>query len=637
MNYFRDSIPKDRPRDIVEWAEISGIKVDGKSFDSKISPQIIPVLRAMMNPRVRGGTLVKPVQSGGSTVGEILIAFWAAFFYGQIQYNWPNQGAAEHRWKTRIIKLLLSVCDLAWAGGRFDETICQANFVNTTVVAQGVVAKGALDSDTIPMQVNEEVHSWEPGLLDKARRRQTRVWDKKFLDISNAGMVGDQLHAAYEAGSMDAWEVLCPGCGQYHVMRFRWDEKKPEIGGLRFDTAAGRQENGKYNLRKIIPTIRYQMPCGLIVRDKPEERRALAGRYRSTNEGAVEELKSWNYEAVSVFEISWFDLVSEWLTAIRALKAGDGEPMKKFVQERECKFYSDESVPFSGTMIVNNMLIKSREGLPGRAARFWFADKQKGYAHKGQLTHYWLVIRDVMPNCDSQLVFEGMVQTDADLLARMEEHGCIPQSGAVDCGWDRANVLQFCYRNGCNAQTTSAQDKLFFHKDDKAYRIYSQPEGLHLQLKVPPKFNYVTVMANSKVEYRPSPEEPLHWSIHRIGSLKLLNFLRGHAELVKKNGGNDFIKWEVPGDVSDDYKKQIQSWEFSSKKKAGTNQIVEICRQRLQDDHMLMCEAGIANLMSMAPHPDHPALSILSVRLAQMGITENVLAPQVETATKEEK
>jgi hypothetical protein len=636
MNLFQNSIPDDPPSDIISWAETCGLKVDGKSFDSKISPQIIPVLQDMMNPRVRGGTLVKPVQAGGSTVGEILLVFWAAFYYGQIQYNWPNQGAAEHRWKTRIVKLLLSAHDLVWAGGRFDETICQANFVNSTIIAQGIEAKGALDSDSIPLQLNEEIHSWPPGMLDKARRRQTRIWNKKFLDISNAGVVGDQLEAAYEAGSMDVWENLCPGCKKYHVMRFRWDEKNPELGGLRFDTAAGRQENGKYNLRKITPTIRYQMPCGFIVRDTPEDRRALAGRYRPTNPGAVEELKSWTYEAVSVLEISWFDLVEEWLKSIRALKTGDGEPMKKFVQERECKFYSEESVPFSGMVVVNNMLVKSREGLASHVMRAWFADKQKGYAHKGEFTHYWLVIRDVMANADSLLVFEGLVQTDADLKARLEEHECIPASGAIDCGWDRQNVLQLCYREGYNAQTTSAQDKLFFHAEEKAYRIYSPPEGLHKQLKVPPKFDYVSYMKNDKMEYGPSNEEPRHWSIHRIGSLKLLNFLRGHKQLVERNGGTDFIKWEVPGDVSEDYKKQMESWEFSSKKKKGTNQVVEICKQRLAADHMLFCEAGIANLIAMAPHPEIPNLSILSVRLAQMGITESVIGGETTTSKNNE-
>ena len=640
MNYFRDSIPKDRPSDIVSWAETSGIRVDGKSFDSKISPQIIPVLQAMMNPRVRGGTLVKPVQSGGSTVGEILIAFWAAFFYGQIQYNWPNQGDAEHRWKTRIIKMLLSVHDLVWAGGRYDETICQANFVNTTIIAQGVVAKGALDSDTIPMQVNEEVHLWEPGLLDKARRRQTRVWDKKFLDISNAGMVGDQLHAAYEAGSMDVWEVLCPGCGQHHIMRFRWDEKKPELGGLRFDTAAGRQENGKYNLRKIIPTIRYQMPCGFIVRDKPEERRALAGRYRSTNEGAVEELKSWNYEAVSVFEISWFDLVSEWLTAVRALKAGDGEPLKKFVQERECKFYSPQSIPFSGETIYNTSLKKNREGMKNRIYRAAKFDWQKGYKHKGELQHYWGVIVDVDIDANSQLVWEGIIESDAELLAEVDAHEVPHCNVWIDCtGKQNKTILQFCYQNGMNALDLALSRQTLFLHPDGTRRFFSPGKPIHLELNTRPVFEPVVKRSKKTGEREelPNPEEPLVVSLNKAGLLANYFFIRNMKSAVllanPKATPADYISLEIPDDVSDAFKEQNESWQVvPGHRGSAKDDSVDGFKPRSNIDHLLMCMAYHCFELEWKLHPNSD-LSLLGARLTALGIPQHENKPTI----KEEK
>ncbi|MDE2102235.1 MAG: phage terminase large subunit family protein [Patescibacteria group bacterium] len=620
MNYFRDSIPKDRPDDVVAWAESSGIRVDGKSFDSKISPQIIPVLRAMANPRVRGGTLVKPVQSGGSTVGEILICFWAAFFHGQIQCNWPDQGAAEHRWKTRIVKLLLSVHDLIWAGGRYDETICQANFVNSMIIAQGVQAKGALDSDTIPFQVNEEVHLWEKGLLEKARRRQTRVWDKKFLDISNAGIEGDQLHRAYEAGSMEVWENFCPGCGKWHVMRFRWDPKKPELGGLRFDTDAGRLPNGKYNFNKIIPTIRYQMPCGFIVRNNPAERRALIGRYRATNDGAIEELRSWTYEAVSVIEIDWLDLVREWLTAIRAKKSGDIEPLKKFVQERECHFWNPEtSVPFHGQILVNNSLLKSREGMKYKIARFWAFDRQKGYKARGETPHFWLVIRDMDENANSLLVWEGMLQTEADVLAKLKEYDCKLMSGCGDATWDRDNMLAFAHRSEFNAVTGSNQREYFSVKQadgSTVKRVWSKPEPLWRMMNMPaPKYNYHNDFNQliKVVESVPDNREPRHWSYHKLGILKLLFFLRSHRQIAGENG----IKWEVPGDVSEDYHHQLESWDVVVERQGKTNQVVEQFRQIALADHMLMCEAYIAMLMAMS--------GVLGRRLAMLGIQDTTL------------
>lgn len=630
MNLFANSIPKDKPSDIVAWAETSGLKVDGKSFDSKISPQILEPLRAMMNPRVRVGTLVKPVQAGGSTAGEILLAFWAAFFYGQIQYNWPNQGAAEHRWKTRIVKLLLSVHDLHWAGGRFDETICQANFVNSTIIMQGVVAKGALDSDTIPFQINEEIHLWDPGLLEKASRRQTRVWDKKQFNISNAGMVGDQLEAAYEAGSMDVWENLCPGCGKYHIMRFRWDDKNPELGGLRFDTSAGRQENGKYNLQKIKPTIRYQMPCGFIVRDTPEERRKLTGRYRSTNPGAIEEIKSWTYEAVSVLEIDWFDLVCEWLKAVRALKTGDGEPLKKFVQERECKFYSPQSVPYSGATIYNTSLKKNRNGMGDkklyRAAKF---DWQKGYKHKGELQHYWGVIVDVDIDANSQLVWEGMVESDSELIAEIDAHE-VPRCNVwIDCtGTNKKSILQLCYQNGMNAIDLGISRQTLFLHPDGVRRFYSAGKPIYKELNTPPVFEPI-VRRNKKTGEREefqNPEEPTVVSLNKAGLLANYFFIRNMKAAVlasnPKATAADYISLEIPDDVSEDFKQQNESWQVvPGHRGSAKDDSVDGFKPRSNNDHLLMCMAYHCFELEWKLHPNYE-LSLLGARLAALGIPQ---------------
>lgn len=626
------SIPDPAPTDIIAWAERIGLKVDGHSFDSSRVPQLIEPIRAMTDTRTRTGTLFKPVQSGGSTAAEVVAAFWAAFYNGLIQYNWNNDGKAKWRWNTRILKMLESCKDIRWAGGPYDRTSCKADMINTTMLVQGIEADGALDSETVPLQINEEVHLWSPGQLDKARRRQTLVWNAKAFDVSNAGNVGDQLDLAFQDGSMETWEVFCPGCKSFHFMRFRWDSRRPELGGLRFDTSAGRRSASerRYNMSEIVRTIRYQMPCGFPVRDVPKERRLLRGQYKQLNAGALSHKRSWTYEGVSVTEINWTDLVSEWLTAVRAIKGGDEDPMRRFTQERECRPWSRELIPFSGHVIVNKTLTKSRAGLPNKILRAWFADKQKGFAHKGDFMHFFLVIRDFDEDANSLLVYEGRCETEADVQARLIEHGCYPNAGAVDCTWDTAQVKQFCFRIGCNAQTTSNQEKLFYHPDEKVYKIHSKPEGLHKQMGIPPKHSYSSSVKGNSLVYHPHPSEPMHWNIHQIGHLKLLNFLRSHEEVVKRNGGTDFIKWEVPGDVSEDYLKQIDSWEFSTKQKNGTNEEIEVCRQRFKDDHYLFCEAGIANIVSMAPHPKFPNYSILAVRIARLGLTEAVIGTKAE-------
>jgi hypothetical protein len=626
MNLFDNSIPKNHPEDVIAWAETCGLKVDGHSFDSSRVPQLIEPLRAMVNPRVRVGTLVKPVQSGGSTVGEILLAFWAAFFYGQIQYNWRDQGMAEKRWDTRIRKMLLSVHDLVWAGGRYDELICMAKFVNSTIFVQGTRADGALDSETIPFQINEELHLWEPGLLDKARRRQTLVWNSKALDISNAGVVGDQLEAAYEEGSMEIWEVLCPGCGKHHVMQFRFNEKNPELGGLRFDTSAGRVDGGKYNLNKIVPTIRYQMPCGFIVRDDARERRALVGRYRATNAGAIESRRSWNYDAVSVPEIKWPELTFEWLKAIRAKKTGDIEPLKKFVQERECQFWNPSThIPFSGATLYN-VNLKNRDAMPGAVYRGAKFDWQAGYKAKGELEHYWGVIVDVDINANSQLIWEGKCQSDAELLAELDAHKVPRKNAWIDStGVQKKRHLQFCYQNGLNAISLDQSRQQGFLHADKVRRFYSEGKPIYKELNTVPLFD-LSFERDGKggVIEKNHPDEPMVVELHKAGLLAFYFFIRNmKATVLKENPKateNDYIRIDIPADVSDDFKAMMESWEMiPGHKGAAKDESVDGFKPRSRFDHQLMNMAYHSFDLEWNLRPD-TGLSLIGERLAALGL-----------------
>jgi len=597
MNIFSTAIPPACPADIITWAE-ANIKVDGHSFDASRTPQLVEPIRAMADAGTRIGTLIKPVQVGGSTAGEVVLAYWAAFGNGLIQFNWENDLKATNRWHDRILPALESCRDIKRTGHRFEELICEARYINTTVRCQGVFREDALDSDTVPLQINEEIHGWKPGFLSKARRRQTQVWNSKAFDISNASQVGDQLHAAYEDGTAEVWEINCPKCDGWHKMQFRWNPDRPGEGGLRWDADGCKLADGRFNYNKLAETIRYQMPCGHEVRDIAAERRQLRGRYRVTNEGAHVSHRSWTFDAVSCDSINWLRLVQEWHAAVRGLKTGDTEQMHRFVTERECRFYSDEAIPYRGAVVVSAGITKSRDGLPNRAARLWAADAQKGYRSKGELSHYWLVIRDVLENCDSRLVFEGSIQTDTDLIAMLEEHGCQPRCGVIDATWDTKRLMEFCYRNGFNATLGSAKQEWFAHPD-KIRRFYSAPKPIHGELNVPPRFNYTATAAG----WTPAVDEPQVWFYNKAGLLSNLDFLRYHEELVRQADANapawHFIKYEVPADVSEDYKLQIDSWERRASTRGRAREHIEEWRQTRPADHMRLCEGYIAMLMEM--------------------------------------
>lgn len=673
VGQLRRGIPQPLPP-IVEWAEehVSVWGVKGKKFIQSHTPWTRFPIECCDKPGMRFVTLVKPVQTGGSVVGEIAVCRWIVRGFGEIQWNWQDDARALERWKKRLEKILKScgpVMERWPVGGleRFKATNCLVVFPNCSLTVQGVFVPNNLDSDSIAFQVNEEIHTWPPGMLEKAFKRGTACAFPISLNISNAGYKDDQLHEAFRSGTMREWEVPCPGCSNphhpantvYHVMRIQWDDDRPDLGGLRYDSKGCKRDDGTFDYNRLASTLRYQMPCGYTIHHEDiQTRRQLSngGRYSEPrNKGALWSNESMIYEAVISHDINWLGLVQEKHSALRALKNGNPEPWRIYLQERESKFYSAEQRPVEA-VVINVNLRKNREGLPDRAARFWAADKQKGYRARGEIKHYWLAIRDCKENADSRLVFEGMVQTDADLVGHLLEHDCAVYScprggnhdfrvakpgncsvcgvplmsafptGCIDSTWDRDNVLQFCYHSGMNALHVSPQDKPFYHRNEKVHRLWSEPEPIHKILNIRPKYDYQKAYdpEQQAIVWVPHQDEPRIWSGHQIGMLKLLFFLRNHEANVRANYPNAsdemVIKYETPGDVSDDYKEQNAAWEYVIEQRGRSQSAVEQLKKVNGEkgaDHLMMCEAYIAKLIAMS--------GILPGRLAALGVGLSVI------------
>ena len=231
-------------------------------------------------------TFVKPIQSGGSTVGEGAITYWLSTHNGgNVQANWPNDKKSDERWSTRMEKIMKGCKPLMdrTDPARFKWNKGLVIFPHCNFFMQGILTANAVSSDPIRFQVNEELHDdsatsgWkDEGRLEQAYGRCTRFWNAVIFNISNAGKKDGQLHKAFLAGTMQHWQVKCPGCREYHVMRMRWDDQHPEFGGLRYDSDKFRRKDGGLDYFGLQSTVRYQMPCGYIVRDDVSERRRLS-------------------------------------------------------------------------------------------------------------------------------------------------------------------------------------------------------------------------------------------------------------------------------------------------------------------------------------------------------------------------
>ena len=577
------------PVPIVPWSEKHVVCVGSarsEKFDVTITPWTREVLEACFDDLTRVVTFTKPVQCGGSTVGEIVLCrSIASGAGGDIQYNWEDNDKAGDRWLKRIEKILTS-CGPVMARAPEDRHKWQRAlviFAHVNLTVQGAKESKNLDSDSIRVQINEEVHNWEPGRLDKAYRRSTAFWNSITLNISNAGYVGDQLTQAHEDGTQQRWMDLCPGCGKHHILQTRWLPKKPHLGGLRYDADGCRLGGGHYDYEKLESTVYYQMPCGHKVKDNLGVRRrmSMGGKYSDPRKGSNSTNRSYTLDGVSVYYIPWVDLIKEKHKALRALAIGNPKPFEGYIKERECRPYDPNDRPVVGRVILSTQYKKDRDRLPDAVVTFGAADFQRGNLEKGELEHWWAVIRDVDEGGNSLLVWEGKIETDEELASTMERHGVIPAMVVLDSGYNATHVYKVGLQYGYNC-IKGGNSYDYAHPPDEpgepaSRKCYSTERPLHEMVNKPPT--------------QDDPlDEPQYWLYSKAGIRDRLNWLRSNRQGVKHM---------VPGDVSEDYQQHNEAEELQDvpSKRGGTEQAYVQVKTR---NDLYVCECYIAMMIDKA-------------------------------------
>ncbi|WOO43149.1 phage terminase large subunit family protein [Rubellicoccus peritrichatus] len=547
---FWQGVPRPQRMPVSKWAE-KHFKAVGSPLSSDFRLTFTPWLREPLDwlddLSIHEITFVGPAQdTGKSAFGEIALCNWIANRDGgDVQYNWETDVKTKARYKKRVQKVLKACGPVAklWPRGlsRHDATNGLVIFPHLNFSMQGVETPGNLESDTIAMQVNEEPHAWEAGRMNLAEQRQKRVWNWFRLNLSTGGVVEDQLHRKFFNGTVQYWEEQCPSCKKRFVPQVRI--KEGELGGIHYDSKKAKRADGSYDYNIIESTLYLECgQCGHRMHDDAVERQQRASKARwgkPTNPDADLWHRSIRLTGAATPNRPWVALVKRKHEALRALRYGDIEEYKNYIQRDEADFWDPRDRPLAPEVItISSNVTKNREGLLDRAVRIMKVDFQEGEAAKGEVPHFKAVIRDFRSNLDSQLVYEGMIDLPEDIEQLREEFEVEPRFVSVDSGHRARYIYQICARYGYNALKGEDKPKLYIHErpdESKTYRIYSPmqdvdpysgdregKEGLYA----------VPLIRYDKQSIR-----------------DLLDLIRAQTE------------WVVPGDVSDAYRKEMASEE----------------------------------------------------------------------------
>lgn len=351
---------------------------------------------------------------------------------------------------------------------------------------------------------------------------------------------------AWKEGDQRRFWLPCPHCSKETLLMWpmmKWDD-------------AAKLEDGTWDLKRVRETARLECPhCSGHITDSHKTKMLRAGEWRAENPNALPGYRSYH------------------LSALYSVRRSFGALAVKFLQDKQSLLGLQD--------FVNSILAEPwEEGIADEEQPIQFGEyRLREPAEEGevrvmgvdvQLDHFWFVCRAFKKDGSSRLVDEGRLQLWEDVEAKVQELGCdtIRTVGharcklvVVDYGYRAAEIYERCLAN--------------------RYLPAKGEERAHYPIKVGETVRRATSIVRP---YRKG------W-IHMLWSSQLTQDI---LDWLRSGKGPS---WTVAGDVSDSYKRQLNSHRKVTKRSHLTGRETAFWKRRgKQDDHMLDCECMITAL-----------------------------------------
>lgn len=327
----------------------------------------------------------------------------------------------------------------------------------------GAGSPSKLQSRPVRYLFLDEARNYPKGALPMVRVR-TRTYDRvggsKQLIATTGDTTDSPIEREYLDGSQHEPFFPCMGCGTTLPLRYREKTAADGTAGrylMKYgapDTPHSeyRTPHGTWDFDRIAPTVRIECPhCGHAHHDTPKVRAHIRDKteFIAQNPHAPKHLRSITWPAFIAPWVSFASVVEEGLKAYDALKAGDQEPLKKFVTEWLGESYEDGLREWKGKKDIAAAKTDAyRIGCPPKMGRrFMGCDRQ---AKDGD--HYWWEVREVREDGEIRLVNFGKLDPGPELEERLEQvrisYEVDPEDLLVDSGYKATETYKACARYG---------------------------------------------------------------------------------------------------------------------------------------------------------------------------------------------
>lgn len=415
----------------------------GDRFQIEETPWLKAPLETLTVQQIQE-VILKCCAQGGKTVTMQIAAAWALDQRpGLTLFAAQTKEAAKQLAKERILPTIESVASLAAAmprgRGRHNKSTLEIYFAVGTLLI-GPANESFFRGHTAPWVFGDECSRWDPGKMEQARARGTRVWNRKAFFASTPLEAGDDFDNAYHLGSRKRYHLATPCCGHLTYLTSDNLEKL-----FRWDVNETTRPAGVWNFGEIRKTVRMVCPkCGKEQRQTEEiYRRMIAGaQYVSENPGAPPEKESFAFNVLCLppSVMSWASIVEMWLLAKDEEMKGNLAPLKEFVTLRLAETW-DPRKYFSYHLPDFEQYDPAAEW-PEEKFRCMTVDCQE------HLAEFWVVVRAWGRDGSSRLLSFARLHTEEELKAHQKEWKVPAHLVALDCAYMPYRVYDICLRNG---------------------------------------------------------------------------------------------------------------------------------------------------------------------------------------------
>lgn len=431
----------------------------------------------------------------------------------------------------------------------------------------GAGSPSKLQSKPIRYLILDEVRNYPPGALEMALKRTRTYWNCKRVIISTPDHCDDHVHRAYKKGDQRKWFFPCPNpnCGQFQTL----DWKQMKWGDPNDPTHAAFKRGPVWDYDALAPTIRYQCcACGHDIADTHFNRKHIinTGKWVRTNPTAPRHYVSFTWSALLPTWVTWRSLVEEFIDAQAALRTGDHQPLKAFINESLGEPWEDRLKEFSDFGFLEQT--KRAYSLGDD----WIYEKVRFLSIDVQKDHYRYVSRAFGiegGRLVSRLIEYGRCNTELEIEDLRARLNVAHKNVMIDSGHEAPRIYRMCARYGWKA--FKGTDTAYFPAVDpntqkRVRRLWSVTHadpamGTVMQGRVKPVKLFLTA--------KPGVQDMF-------------------AEWMMGMG----IEWTLPEDVGEDYLKEVTA----SKRVERTDPKGHVSYHWVQvrkDNHYEDCETQI--------------------------------------------